>query len=155
MSIAPRLLALILLRLLSVVWYLVRYRGFTLQRKSDDLRTEYGLFTKVSSVIPVYRIQVLTVTASMLHRWFDRQSVDVETAGASEEGSDLSQQLATSGINVSRQWLAPIVPSEKSTPLVRQIMPEIDLEAVAWKPIEARAVRRIVRRTALVVVPDP
>ena len=71
---------LVLLRLLSIVWYLVRYRGFNLVRKHDDLRAEYGLLTRVSSVIPVYRIQLVTVTASLLHRWFDRESIEIETA---------------------------------------------------------------------------
>lgn len=144
---------LALLRLLSVAWYLVRYRGFRLQRERDDLRADYGLLTRVSSVIPVYRIQLVTVTSSVLHRWFDRASIEVETAGASEEGSDLSQQLAASGIRLTRQWLAPIVPGGRSAPLIRQIMPEVDLEAVDWKPLDARAVRRIVRRTAMVVLP--
>jgi putative membrane protein len=146
-------LLLALLRLLSVAWYLVRYRGFTLRRERDELRTEYGLLTQVSSVIPVHRVQLLTVTASLLHRWFARESIEVETAGASEEGSDLSQQLAASGVKLTRQWLAPIVPAGQPAGLIRQIMPEIDLDAVEWQPIQARAVRRIVRRVGIVVVP--
>lgn len=153
LGLAVVLLALGLLRLLSIAWYLVRYRGFTLTRKRDALRAEYGLATRVSSVIPVYRIQLVTVTASLLHRWFDRESIEIETAGASEEGADLTQQLAASGVRLTRQWLAPIVPSERSAELIRRIMPEVDLEAVDWRPIEARAVRRIVKRFALVVVP--
>jgi putative membrane protein len=153
LGLAVVLLALGLLRLLSIVWYLVRYRGFALWRKHDDLRSEYGLLTRVSSVIPVYRIQLVTVTASLLHRWFDRESIEVETAGASEEGSDLTQQLAASGVKLTRQWLAPIVHSERSAELIRQIMPEVDLEAVDWQPIDARAVRRIVKRFTMVVVP--
>jgi len=142
-----------LLRLLSIVWYLVRYRGFALRREHDDLRAEYGLLPRVSSVIPVHRIQLVTVTASLLHRWFDRESIEVETAGTSEEESGLTQQLGASGIKLNRQWLAPIVHSERSAGLIRQIMPEVDLEAVDWRPIEARAVGRIVRRVLLVVVP--
>jgi putative membrane protein len=47
------LLFLVLIRIVSIVWYLVRYRGFTLTRERDDLRAEYGLLTRVSSVIPV------------------------------------------------------------------------------------------------------
>jgi putative membrane protein len=146
-------LLLALLRLLSVAWYLVRYRGFTLRRERDELRTEYGLLTRVSSVIPTHRVQLLTVTASLLHRWFARASIEVETAGASEEGSDLNQQLAASGVKLTRQWLAPIVPDGTPAGLVRRIMPEIDLDAVEWQPIHPRAVRRIVRRVGIVVVP--
>ncbi len=152
-GLAVVLLFLGLLRLLSIAWYLVRYRGFTLQRKNDDLQAEYGLLTRIQSVIPIHRIQLVTVSATLLHRWFHRESIEVETAGASEEGSDLTQQLAASGVKLTRQWLAPIVASERSAGLIRQIMPEIDLDAVAWRPMEARAVRRIVRRFAVILVP--
>jgi len=144
---------LILLRLLSIAWYLVRYRGFTLRQKNEDLRAEYGLLTQVSSLIPVHRIQLVTVTSTLLHRWFDRTSIDVETAGASTGDSDLSGQLAASGMNTSRQWLAPIVETERAAGLVHKVLPEVDIESVEWQPIEARAARRIVNRVAIVVAP--
>lgn len=147
------LLLLALLRLLSVVWYLVRYRGFTLTQKGDDLRAEYGLLTQVSSVIPVHRIQLVTVSSTLLHRLFGRTSVDIETAGASDASSDLSGQLAASGMNTTRQWLAPITEADRAIPLVLEVLPEVDLAAVEWKPIEARAVRRIFNRFVAVVTP--
>ncbi|TDI51889.1 MAG: hypothetical protein E2O97_04060 [Acidobacteria bacterium] len=143
------LLAIALLRLFSITWYLVRYRNFTLRQKDEDLRAEYGLLTQVSSVIPVHRIQLVTVSVSFLHRCFGRASIDVETAGA----SDLSGQFAASGVLNTRQWLAPIVDSGRAAALVRKVLPEIDIEAVEWKPIEARAVRRIVNRVVIAVTP--
>jgi len=36
---------------------------------------------------------------------------------------------------------------------VREVLPEVDIEAVEWKPIDARAVWRIVKRVAIVVTP--
>ncbi len=152
LGIALVLLFLVLLRLFSIAWYLVRYRGFTLRQKDQDLRAEYGLFTQVSSLIPVHRIQLVTVTASLLHRWFDRTSIDLETAGASDSDSDLSGQLAASGMS-TRQWLAPIVESGRATELVREVLPEVDIEAVDWNSIEARAARRIVTRVGIAVTP--
>jgi putative membrane protein len=109
------------------------------------------MFTRVSSLIPVHRIQLLTVSASVLHRWLGRSSIDLETAGASEAGSDLSEQLAASGAKMQRQWLAPIVPTTRAYELLREVMPEIDVETVEWKPIEPRAVRRILRKVGIVV----
>ncbi|MEM9294065.1 MAG: PH domain-containing protein [Acidobacteriota bacterium] len=142
-------LLVVVIRVLSIVWYLVRYRNFTLQQIRDDLQIEYGLLTRVSSVVPTYRIQLVTVTESLLHRWFGRESVEVETAGNADGDGGASQQLATSGVKITRQWLAPIVRDGRSAALVRQVMPEIDLDTVQWNPIERRAVRRIVRRTAI------
>jgi putative membrane protein len=144
---------LVLLRLLSIAWYLVRYRGFTLQQKGEDLRAEYGLLTLVSSLIPVHRIQLVTVSSTLIGRWFGRTSIDIETAGASTSDSDLSGQLAASGMNSSRQWLAPIIESGRAAGLVHEVVPEVDIEAVEWKPIEARAARRIVKRVAIAVTP--
>ena len=137
---------LVLLRLLSIAWYLVRYRGFTLRQTDDGLRAEYGLLTKVSSLIPVHRIQLVTVSSTLLHRCFDRTSIDVETAGASTADSGL-------GGNTTRQWLAPIVETGRAAGFVHRVLPDVDIEAVEWKPIEARAVRRIVKRVAIVVTP--
>ncbi|MCZ6712047.1 MAG: PH domain-containing protein, partial [Gammaproteobacteria bacterium] len=152
LGIALILLVLVLLRLLSIAWYLVRYRGFTLRKKGEDLRAEYGLLTHVSSLIPVHRIQLVTVSATLLHRCFGRTSIDLETAGASDAGSELGGQLAA-GVNITRQWLAPIVESGRAAELVREVLPEVAIEEVEWKPIEARAVRRIVNRVAIAVTP--
>jgi len=153
LGIALILLFLVLFRLFSIVWYLVKYHGFTLRRKGEDLRAEYGLLTHVSSLIPVHRIQLVTVSATLLHRCFGRTSIDLETAGTSEAGSEMSKQLAASGVNTTRQWLAPIVGTGQAVELLREVLPEADLEAVEWKPIEARAVGRIVKRVALVIAP--
>jgi len=146
------LLFLVLIRLFSMAWYLVKYYGFTLRREDEDLRTEFGLLTRVSSLIPVHRIQLLTTRATLLHRWFGRTSIDLETAGASEAGSDLGEQLAASGVKTQRQWMAPIIEPERANDLLLNVMPEIDIAAVEWKPIEARAVRRIMKKATLVVL---
>jgi putative membrane protein len=147
------LLFLVLLRLFSIAWYLVRYHGFTLQRKGEDLRAEYGLLTHVSSLIPIHRIQLVTVSATFLHRCFGRASIDLETAGASDADSELAGQLAASGVVSKRQWLAPIIEGDRAGKLLREILPEVDLDEVEWRPIESRAVRRILTRVAIVVVP--
>ncbi len=152
-GVALILLLLVLLRLFSIAWYLVMYHGFTLWRKGGDLQTEYGLFTHVSSLIPAHRIQLVTVSTTLLHRWFGRASIDLETAGSSQAGSDLSKQLAASGARITRQWLAPIIESGRVVDLVREVMSDVDLAAVKWNPIEARAVRRIVKRVAIIVAP--
>ena len=152
-GVALILLFLVLLRLFSIAWYLVRYRGFTLRQTGEGLRAEYGLLTQVSSLIPVHRIQLVTVSATLLHRCFGRASIDLETAGSSDAGSELGGQLAASGVHSTRQWLAPIVESARAAELVREILPEVNIESVEWKPIEARAVRRIVKRVAIAVTP--
>ena len=138
------------IRVFSVVWYLVRYRGFTLHRDDDELRAEYGLWPEVSSLIPLHRIQLLTVSESLLHRWARRVSIDLETAGATDTDSGLS---GASGTVNTRQWLAPILATQRAAPLVREVLPEIDLDGVQWQSIEPRAARRLVFRVVLAVLP--
>ncbi len=144
------LVFLVLMRLFSVAWHLVKYNGFTVHKMDQDLHTEYGLLTRVSTTVPAHRIQLLTARASLLHRWFKRTTVELETAGASEGGSDLQNQLAASGVKMSRQWLAPLVETGRTSELLHKILPEIDLDAVVWQPLASRAWRRLVKRFLLV-----
>lgn len=143
---------IVLLRVFSVCWYVVRYHGFTLSRAGEELRTEYGLFTRVFSIIPAHRIQLLTMRASLLHRWFGRATVEIEMAGASESGSDLQEQLAASGVRTDRQWLAPIVEPDRARALVHEVLPEIDLEDLEWQKLAAGARRRLIKRALLVML---
>ncbi len=142
----------VLLRLFSVAWHVIRYHDFTLRREDEGLRTEYGLFTQVSSLIPAERIQLTTVRATLLHRLFARSSLDLEMAGAGEAGSDLEQQLAAGGARKARQWLAPLVEDDRTNALIREVLPEVDLDSIKWNPLSTRARRRIMKRSAVALV---
>jgi len=131
---------LVLTRAFSVGWSLVRLHGFTLSRSGEDLRTDFGLFTRVAATIPMRRIQSVTVLEGPLHRLFGRVSVRVETAG----GTDESVQL-------QRQWLAPVLPPERVPALLEQILPAVDAAAVEWQPVEGRGLRRLRGRSAVKV----
>ena len=131
---------LVLLRLLSVVWAILKYYAFKLELLGDDLRAQYGLLTKVTATIPRHRIQLATVNLTPLHKWFGRASVHVDTAGGgvADQGEGGSVQ--------ERQWLAPVIPRLQALGLLRQVMPESRLEHVDWQPIAQRAWRRLFRR---------
>lgn len=130
------LLALVLLlRLFSVAWTLVRLHGFRLARAGEDLRTEFGLLTRVSHTIPLRRIQTVTLQEGPLHRLTRRMGLRAGTAGgaAGEEKS------------AGREWLAPILRREALPGLLREVLPELDLGAVQWQPLHPRALRRRLR----------
>ena len=139
--VAGGLIALLLgLRLLSVLWAIVKFYAFRLERHGDDLRAEYGLLTKVTATIPRHRIQLVTVNLTPLHRFFDRASVQVDTAGGGV--GDQNGQGAVQ----ERQWLAPVIRRRRALDLLRAIMPESRLEQLDWRPISPRAWRRLFRR---------
>ena len=139
--------ALVLLRVLSVAWFLLQLHGFTLTRRGSDLRADYGLLTRVRRTIPTRRIQSLTATESPLHRWFRRQSLELRTVGgAASSGDDVDFDPSSDGGRAESQWLAPMVDAAQVPHLLRQVLPEVDLAGVAWRRLAAGARRRLLVR---------
>ena len=125
------------LRVLSMAWVTVTLHDFRLSRAGEDLRTEYGLFTRVTTTVPRRRIQSLTIRETPLHRWCGRASVVVQTAG----GSTAAPQVARR----PRERLAPIVRAAAVPDLIRHLLPEADLANVTWQPLHPCAARRAVK----------
>jgi putative membrane protein len=128
---------LIIVRLISMAWGATRLYDFHLTRAGEDLRTTYGLLTRVATTIPLRRIQTMTIRAGPLHRWLKRCSVQVETAGGTQPGSNQGRR--------GREWLAPIVHVHEMPHLTRQVLPYLDLAALEWQPPHPRAFRRAVK----------
>ena len=72
---------LVFIRVVSMIWSALRLYEFRLSRVGEDLRTEYGLLTRVTATIPLRRVQTLTIREAPLQRLVKRMSVRVETAG--------------------------------------------------------------------------
>jgi putative membrane protein len=133
-----------LLQVLSIVWAVVKFHGFTLRLAGDDLRADYGLLTRISATIPLHRIQLLSWRHGPLHRLFGRVSVLVETAGGgarSEDGSD-----------VERLWIAPALPAARLGELLDTVLPDVRPAGATWQPVASGARRRIFRRGAIAAI---
>jgi len=130
---------LLLTRVFSVVWALIRLHGYRLTQLGEDLRAEYGLLTRITATIPRRRIQTITIRESLWHRVCGRAAVRVATAGGeAEERERVVEQ---------REWLAPILPREHVSVLLDQLLPGVNLRAIEWKGVHPRAFRRaFVRR---------
>ena len=142
------LVAIVLLRVLSIGWFLLQLHDFRLGRRADDLRADYGLLTRFSKTIPTPRIQTLKTTESFLHRRFRRQSIELRTVGG---GGEPDLNLEGSASKAQSQWLAPMVETARVPALLRQVLPEIELDRVQWSPIAQRAWRRVFKRCAAVL----
>jgi putative membrane protein len=134
-ALAAVIALLLFVRFVSMVWALVRLYDFRLTRVREDLRTGYGLFTRVTATVPIRRVQTITVRAGPLHRWLDRATVRVETAGGAG---------TKSSANV-REWLAPLIRRPALAGLLQQVLPGFDLASVAWQPVHPRAFARAVK----------
>lgn len=126
---------LLFVRVLSMGWAVVRLYGFRVTLEAEDLRSEYGLLTRVAATIPLHRIQALTIRETPLHRWFDRVAVQATTAGGQ----------ATGGARSERELLAPLLPRAALRDFVQQVLGGIDLEAVTWQPVARGACRREIK----------
>lgn len=133
---------LALLRVVAGAWGLARLYGFRLARVGDDLRTEYGLFTRVATTIPSHRVQTITVREGPWHRLLGRAAIDVETAGGEGEGERRSHRV----------WLAPLVERADVDRLIVEAAPDADLRGAEWQPPHPRAFRRQVKRSLAVAV---
>lgn len=118
---------LIAVRVLSVGWAIVRLYDFTLTKAGDELRTSCGLLTKVRTVIPMRRIQLVSMRQAPLQRAFGRVELRVQTAGGDK------------GASASREWLSPMLRREDVDALMAEVVPGPGFDALAWRPVDPRA----------------
>jgi putative membrane protein len=135
LAIAGLIVVALFIRVLSAASALLRLFDYRLLTQGEDLRVEYGLFTRVVATIPIRRIQSVSMPESLLHRAFGRVAVRVATAGGSATG-DASR--------VEREWIAPIVQRDRVPALLEAIQPGLDFD-VEWHPAHPKALLRTTR----------
>lgn len=126
---------LLLIRVFSMAWAVVRLYGFTATLVDDDARSEFGLLTRVAQTIPLRRIQAVSVREGPLHRFFKRVAVRLSTAGGR-----LDQQDA----NADREYIAPILRRAALDDFVRAMV-GLGIAGTAWNAPHPRAFRREVK----------
>ena len=126
-------LALVVLRLLSVLLALVQYHGFRLLLQGRRLTVERGLLTRLRTSVPRRRIQAWTLQETLLHRWFGRRSLHVDTAVGVGQG----------GEQRGLREVAPIATAETCDRLVRDLLPGAAWPPVGWHRLHPRAWQRL------------
>ncbi len=126
-------LAVVGLRVLSVLWAITTFFGFRLQRDGDELRTCFGLLTQRLLTIPRHRIQLLEIHASPLHRLFGTVTLKARTAGA------VRPDAAASSLDA----LLPIARQDAAHALLPEIQSELSSVPTDWHRLHPRAVRRV------------
>jgi len=132
-AVAGAFALLLLIRILSMVWSVVRLHGFTLRLIDQDARADFGLLTRVAHTIPRRRIQVLTIREGPWHRLLSRASVKVDTAGGTAGDEP--------GSRTDRESLAPIIHRDTLHDFVSAVI-GVDLGQAQWNSSHPRAFRR-------------
>lgn len=139
---------LTILRIFGIIWYILRFHGYELQRIGDDLRIRCGLLTKVSATVPRKRIQFISIHRSFILRWMGMSVIRIETAGGSGTGNE---DAATT---VSRRWFVPVVQHELVENILLELRPglEWDPNQAAWMGLSKRAPARMSRLAVIFCV---
>ena len=134
-SLAFLVVMLLTIWVTSIAMAFLKLHDFSLAQPDKNLHADMGLFTRLTANIPVRRIQLIKLWHSPLHRFFNKVSIKMETAGGVTEQS---------GITMS--WLAPLIREADGFGLIKTIQPEVDLQQTQWLPVEPRAWRRVFKK---------
>jgi putative membrane protein len=135
------LLALVALRVLSVVLAILQFHGFTLSDADGRLTAVRGLLTRVRSSLPRHRIQAYSLHEGLLHRWFGRQGLRVDSA-VMEAGNQ----------ERSLRDLVPIATPAVMDALVAEWLPDQAWPVRDWRALHPRAWVRALLPTLLWLV---
>ena len=133
--------AVIVLRLLSVALAVGQFHGFTLHQQDQRLQVDAGLLTRIRANAPLRRIQAWHRRESLLHRLFGRQSLSVDTA--TTVGDDRSRGL---------RELVPLAPPARIDALLEDWLGQGAWRELDWRPVHRRAWRRMVKPPLLITL---
>lgn len=131
--------ALIGVRLLSVVLAVLQFHGFRLEEVGSQLRVQRGLLTRVRHQLPRRRIQAWRIDETWLHRRFGRVTLRVDSAAGADEKQGVRD-------------LAPVATPGDAQALVAHLAPHVSWPPPEWRPVDSRAWRRLLIRPVFVTV---
>ena len=119
---------------LSVSMALARHWRYRLSRTEDQLRAEFGLFTRRRASIPLEKVQLTRADEPLLRRWLGYGTLSVETAGLGSVGDN----------NQASEASIPMVPREDLGRVSRVAIPVAGIDA--WvDPLEPPHPRSFLR----------
>lgn len=124
------LVALLLMRGLSVLLALVQYHGFRLTEEQRRLTVHRGLLSKLRTSVARRRIQAWTLQEGVLHRLLRRRSLRIDTAVAEQQGQGEQRAL---------KELAPIATAAACDALIQHLLPQAHWPRQDWRPLPARS----------------
>ncbi len=129
----------IVLQLLSIIWALLKFYQFKIEKNDDRLHATMGLLSKVSATIPLKKIQLYRISENPIHKYFKARTLTIETAGG----------VNTDKAGIVMRWLAPYISQAKVKPFIHEIEPKIKLATVDWQLIPSRAWKRVIKKSLI------
>jgi len=144
MAVLGALAVILIGAVFSTIASIIRFYGFTLSRRGEDLHRRYGLLTRRSSSLPRRRIQVLKIEEKMFRRMFGLATLRADTAGSHRDNEDDDS---------GRDVLLPIARRDEVDSLLTTFFPDFDAgrtEGVEWRRVSRLAIRRGMIKGAVV-----
>ena len=129
------LATLVTIWLASIILAFLQLFRFKLSIGQKKIHAHMGLLTNLTASIPLKRIQLVRLKSSPLHRFFQRQSITMETAGGVNEAT-----------GITMRWLAPLIEPKQGQQLLHTLLPDIAWSEMPWQKLEHRAWKRIFKR---------
>ena len=126
--------ALVLVRLLSMALAILQYHGFALREDDGRILVERGLLARSRASAKRRRIQAWSLREGVLHRWFDRRSLRVDTASG--------QRGREPGVHALKD-IAPIATPARCDALLAHFLPDMGWGNLDWQPLHRGAWVRI------------
>lgn len=112
--------------MLSVCYAVLRWHGFSLRRKLDDLKIKTGLFTVREYTIPLNKVQALNCRTSMIRRPFNLFEIRVRSAGhvGMQEQSRIESDM-----------LVPVTHRTNVDDFANYVFEKANWNNVTWHPV--------------------
>jgi putative membrane protein len=124
-------MVIVAMRVLSIALAILQFHAFKLTASAGELRVERGLLTRLRVHLPRTKIQAFSLSETLLHRWFGRQSLRVDRASIEA----MNEQL-------SIRDLVPIATPDAMTRIIASLLPQGHWPLQRWQPLHPRAWRR-------------
>lgn len=126
---------------IALVGTMVKYAGFTVKKKDNDLIISRGLLEKRQLTIPLHRIQAIRISENLIRQPLGYSTVFVESAGGS-----------TSDNESARVMLLPIINKKQIVEILSPYLSDYNLESFIC-PAPKRALKRYILRGLLFILP--
>lgn len=127
----------IFLQLMSILWALMKFYDFKIEKHDDRLQANMGLMSKVAATIPLKKIQLYRISENPIHKYFKARTISIETAGG----------VNTDKSGIVMRWLAPYISTNKVKEFMYEVEPKIKLGSVDWQLLPKRAWKRVFKRS--------
>ena len=117
------------LRMFSIAIAFLQFHAFELRAHGERLHVQRGLLTRLRGSLPRDRIQALVLHEGLLHRWFGRRSLRVDTMAAQGEAEG----------RASLRDLAPLATPAHMDAIVAHLLPRASWPPTDWRPLHPRA----------------